>query len=227
MSRTILDLHVLQTVPPSNINRDDTGAPKTAVYGGARRSRVSSQAWKRATRMAFDDLLDAGELGVRTKRVAELLTVRIQNIDTAIEEREAWTLAAETVQAATGSKIDVPKRKAEAAKKNGQPEPAPESAYLMFLSARQLDALAELAVEGRADIKAFLKDNKKRAKELADTRHSVDIALFGRMVADGADVNVDAAAQVAHAISVHRWRTNPTTTPPSTTRTLTRRPARA
>ncbi|GAB3450171.1 type I-E CRISPR-associated protein Cas7/Cse4/CasC [Streptomonospora sediminis] len=203
MSRTILDLHVLQTVPPSNINRDDTGAPKTAVYGGARRSRVSSQAWKRATRMAFDDLLDPSELGVRTKRVAELLAERIQNIDDSIEERAAWTLAAETVQAATGSKIEVPKRKADAAKKNGQQEPAPESAYLMFLSARQLDALAELAVEGRADIKAFLKDNKKRAKELADTRHSVDIALFGRMVADGADVNVDAAAQVAHAISVH------------------------
>ncbi|MUL43663.1 type I-E CRISPR-associated protein Cas7/Cse4/CasC [Streptomonospora sp. PA3] len=203
MTRSILDLHVLQTVPPSNINRDDTGAPKTAVYGGVRRARVSSQAWKRATRMAFGDLLDAGELGVRTKRVAELLAERIHRIDESIEEREAWTLAAETVQTATGSKITVPKRKADAAKRDGAEEPAPESAYLMFLSTRQLDALAELAVEGRADIKTFLKDNKKRAKELADTRHSVDIALFGRMVADGADVNVDAAAQVAHAISVH------------------------
>ncbi|MFC3996816.1 type I-E CRISPR-associated protein Cas7/Cse4/CasC [Nocardiopsis sediminis] len=203
MSRTILDLHILQTVPPSNINRDDTGAPKTALYGGVRRARVSSQAWKRATRMAFDDMLDAGELGIRTKRVAELLAERIRRIDGSIEERDAWTLAAETVRTATGSKIEVPKRKADAAKKRGEDAPAPESAYLMFLSARQLDALAGLAVQGRADITAFLKDNKKRAKELADTRHSVDIALFGRMVADGADVNVDAAAQVAHAISVH------------------------
>ncbi|GAA3762659.1 CRISPR system Cascade subunit CasC [Spinactinospora alkalitolerans] len=205
MSRTILDLHVLQTVPPSNINRDDTGAPKTAIYGGVRRARVSSQAWKRATRLAFDSLLDPGELGTRTKRVAELLAERIRELDSSIEEREAWTLAAETVQTATGSKIEVPKRRADAAKKKGEGEPAPESAYLMFLSARQRDGLAELAVEGRADIKAFLKDkdNKKRAKEIADTRHSVDIALFGRMVADGADINVDAAAQVAHAISVH------------------------
>ncbi|MFC4561830.1 type I-E CRISPR-associated protein Cas7/Cse4/CasC [Nocardiopsis mangrovi] len=203
MSRTIVDLHILQTVPPSNINRDDTGAPKTALYGGVRRARVSSQAWKRATRMAFDDMLDAGELGIRTKRVAELLAERIRRIDGSIEERDAWTLAAETVRTATGSKIEVPKRKADAAKKRGEDAPAPESAYLMFLSARQLDALAGLAVEGRADITTFLKDNKKRAKELADTRHSVDIALFGRMVADGADVNVDAAAQVAHAISVH------------------------
>ncbi len=203
MTRSILDLHVLQTVPPSNINRDDTGAPKTALYGGARRARVSSQAWKRATRMAFNDLLNPKELGVRTKRVAELLAERVHHTDNSIEEHEAWHLAAETVEAATGAKIQVPKRKADAAKRNGAEEPAPESAYLMFLSARQLDALAELAVEGRHDITAFLKENKKRAKELADTRHSVDIALFGRMVADGADVNVDAAAQVAHAISVH------------------------
>ncbi|MEU3309977.1 type I-E CRISPR-associated protein Cas7/Cse4/CasC [Nocardiopsis sp. NPDC006832] len=205
MSRTILDVHVLQTVPPSNLNRDDTGAPKTAVYGGARRSRVSSQAWKRATRLAFDALLDPQELGTRTKRVAELIAARIRELEPSIEETEALALAAETVQTATGSKIEPPKRKADAAKKSGEPAPAPESAYLMFLSARQRDGLAELAVEGREDIKAFLKDkdNKARAKSIADTHHSVDIALFGRMVADGADINVDAAAQVAHAISVH------------------------
>ena len=205
MSRTILDLHILQTVPPSNLNRDDTGAPKTALYGGVRRARVSSQAWKRATRMAFDDLLPSEDLGVRTKRVAEALAERIRRLDGSIEEKEAWTLAAETVQTATGSKIEVPRRKADAAKKRGEDNPAPESAYLMFLSSRQLDGLAGLALEGRADIKGFFKDKdaKKRAKEIADTRHSVDIALFGRMVADGADINVDAAAQVAHAISVH------------------------
>lgn len=205
MSRTILDVHVLQTVPPSNLNRDDTGAPKTAVYGGARRSRVSSQAWKRATRLAFDALLDPQELGTRTKRVAELIAARIRELEPSIEETEALALAAETVQTATGSKIEPPKRKADAAKKSGEPAPAPESAYLMFLSARQRDGLADIAIEGREDIKAFLKDkdNKARAKSIADTHHSVDIALFGRMVADGADINVDAAAQVAHAISVH------------------------
>ncbi|MBR8740173.1 type I-E CRISPR-associated protein Cas7/Cse4/CasC [Nocardiopsis sp. MG754419] len=205
MSRTILDVHVLQTVPPSNLNRDDTGAPKTALFGGARRSRVSSQAWKRATRLAFDALLAPQELGTRTKRVAELIATRIREIDTSIEEPEALTLAAETVQVATGSRVEPPKRKVDAAKKNGEPSPAPESAYLMFLSARQRDALARIAVDGKDDIKAFLKDkdNKARAKSAADTLHSVDIALFGRMVADGADVNVDAAAQVAHAISVH------------------------
>ncbi|MCE7081879.1 type I-E CRISPR-associated protein Cas7/Cse4/CasC [Streptomyces sp. ST2-7A] len=208
MKRTILDLHVLQSVPPSNLNRDDTGAPKTAVYGGVRRARVSSQAWKRATRKAFTDTLDPAELGVRTKRVAELIGGRIRALSPAIGEDDSHRLAAETVSAATGTKIEPPKRKADKAKKDGAPPPPPESSYLMFLSDRQIEGLAALAVESVAagtDIKTFLKDRevKARAKNIADTRHSVDIALFGRMVADGADINVDAAAQVAHAIGVH------------------------
>lgn len=206
MSRTIIDVHVLQTVPPSNLNRDDTGTPKTAVYGGVRRARVSSQAWKKATRRAFQDLLDPAELGVRTRRVAELLAERITAVEPSLDGAPALALAAEVLYAATGSKIEVPRRKAESAKKKGEPQPPPESSYLMFLSSRQLDGLARLAVEGADDIKAYLKvkENKDRARKTADTRHSVDIALFGRMVADSTDINVDAAAQVAHAISVHQ-----------------------
>ncbi|GAA1924438.1 type I-E CRISPR-associated protein Cas7/Cse4/CasC [Streptomyces sodiiphilus] len=214
MSRTILDLHVIQTVPPSNINRDDTGAPKTAVYGGVRRSRVSSQAWKRATREAFTELLEPAELGVRTRKVAELVADSIQQQDDTVERAEAVKLAAETVQIATGSKIEVPKRKAKSAKDadatdTDAEQAAPESSYLMFLSSRQRDGLAELALRGREDIKAFFKskENKAEAKQIANTRHSVDIALFGRMVADAADINVDASTQVAHAISVHAAET--------------------
>ncbi|WP_225844911.1 type I-E CRISPR-associated protein Cas7/Cse4/CasC [Streptomyces sp. HPF1205] len=207
MTRTILDIHILQTVPPSNINRDDTGSPKTAFYGGVRRSRVSSQAWKRATRKRFESLLDPSELGVRTKKVAEALAEKITALDSSLDRTTALDLAAETLRTATGSKIEPPKRKA----KEGEDDPAPESSYLMFLSAHQLEGLAELAVEGSegsGDIKVlkeFLKakENRARARGLVDTRHSVDIALFGRMVADATDLNVEAATQVAHAISVH------------------------
>ncbi|MEU4800171.1 type I-E CRISPR-associated protein Cas7/Cse4/CasC [Streptomyces sp. NPDC023327] len=210
MNRIFLDVHALQTVPPSNLNRDDTGAPKSAVYGGVPRARVSSQAWKRATRTYFNQehLLEPGELGVRTKKVAEVLAARITELAPALEGAQVLQLAADVIQAATGSKIEVPKRKADATK-DGGPEAAPELKYLMFLSARQLDGLAALAVEGAPDIKTYLKDkdHKARAREIADTRHSVDIALFGRMVADSADFNVDAAVQVAHAISVHRVET--------------------
>ncbi|MFD4997816.1 type I-E CRISPR-associated protein Cas7/Cse4/CasC [Streptomyces buecherae] len=223
MTRTILDIHILQTVPPSNINRDDTGAPKTAVYGGVRRARVSSQAWKRATRKYFEQLLPASDLGVRTKKVAETLGEHILALDPQVGDelltdptpqarrRVAVEMAAEALHHATGSKIEVPKRKAKDADGEGADEAAPESSYLLFLSRRQLDALATLAVEGGAGkgapgLKEFFKDrkNKARAREAVDTRHSVDIALFGRMVADSSDLNVEAATQVAHAIGVHR-----------------------
>ncbi|MFI8434332.1 type I-E CRISPR-associated protein Cas7/Cse4/CasC [Streptomyces sp. NPDC079020] len=206
MTRTILDIHILQTVPPSNLNRDDTGTPKSATYGGVRRSRVSSQAWKRATREAFSELLDTSQLGIRTKKVAEVLAGRILALDPSPTRAAALEMAAETMQVATGSKITVPTRKT----KEDVEDPAGESTYLMFLSGRQFDALAGLAVEGGkgGDIKALkaflkVKENRARAKQLAGTEHSVDIALFGRMVADSTDLNVDAAAQVAHALSVH------------------------
>lgn len=71
-SNLYIDIHVLQTVPPSCVNRDDTGSPKTAVYGGVTRARVSSQAWKRAIRMEFD-----GEIGVRTKQILVLISEEI------------------------------------------------------------------------------------------------------------------------------------------------------
>ncbi|GGV91544.1 type I-E CRISPR-associated protein Cas7/Cse4/CasC [Streptomyces gelaticus] len=206
MTRLILDIHILQTVPPSNLNRDDTGAPKSATYGGVQRSRVSSQAWKRATREAFTELLDKSELGIRTKKVAEELAGRVQALDPTLTRAAALELAAETISTATGSKIAVPKRKS----KDDAEDPAGESGYLMFLSDRQFNALAALAVEGGkgGDVKALkdflkVKANKDRAKQAADTEHSVDIALFGRMVADSADLSVDAAVQVAHALSVH------------------------
>lgn len=77
--RLYVDFHVLQTVPPSCINRDDTGSPKTAIYGGVTRARVSSQAWKHAMRQAFveESLLDEEDVGKRTKKVTELVEKEI------------------------------------------------------------------------------------------------------------------------------------------------------
>lgn len=64
--RLYVDFHVVQTVPPSCVNRDDTGRPKTAFYGGANRARVSSQSWKHAKRLMFNELFTSEELGYRT-----------------------------------------------------------------------------------------------------------------------------------------------------------------
>lgn len=190
-----VDIHILQTVPPSNLNRDDTGSPKTAIYGGVQRARVSSQAWKRATRRAFDAHIDRSDLGVRTKRVVELLAEEIvrQAPDTATD---AAVQLAKSVLDAAGIKLITPK-----AKKNAEPG-LDESGYLLFLARHQVERLAELAIAAGEDGTI----DKKQARAAADTGHSVDVALFGRMVADAADLNVDAAAQVAHALSVHAAR---------------------
>lgn len=200
MNRTIVDLYILQTVPPSNMNRDDTGSPKTALFGGVRRARVSSQAWKRATRVAFEQRLDGSELGVRTKRVVELLGERILALAPDLDEAAAQSLAK---QALAGANI-----KLTAPRKSTKEQPLPdESGYLLFLSSRQYDQLAEAAVEAFRSDDAAASFKAAKLKERIDTSHSVDIALFGRMVADSSDLNVDASAQVAHAISVHEVET--------------------
>ncbi|MCY7343568.1 MAG: type I-E CRISPR-associated protein Cas7/Cse4/CasC [Pseudonocardia sp.] len=193
MPRTIVDIHVLQTVPPSNLNRDDTGSPKSARYGGVVRARVSSQAWKRATRTAFDGVLDRSELGVRTKRLVELVGDEITAQESALEDRAA--ALAKDVLTATGLKIALPK---------GKKDVPEEAGYLVFLSHRQVTGLAELAVAAAREAgDGPVTIAKNDAKARADTEHSVDVALFGRMVAEVTDLNVDAAAQVAHALSVH------------------------
>jgi CRISPR system Cascade subunit CasC len=99
MTHAYLDLHILQTVPPANLNRDDTGSPKTAVYGGARRARVSSQAWKRATRLAFADLLPPTELSSRTRRTVGLLAGRLQAAEPTLSTAAAQALAADAFRA--------------------------------------------------------------------------------------------------------------------------------
>lgn len=138
MTRTISDVHVLQTMPPSNINRDDVGGPKTATYSGVRRARVSSQAWQRAPRVAFSALLDPDELGLRAKRAVELLADEIARQEPALAQR-ASTLAAETI-AAAGIKI-LKTRK-------GKADALPESGYLPFLSNRQVANLVGQSASG-------------------------------------------------------------------------------
>lgn len=184
-----VDIDILQTVPPSNLNRDDTGSPKTAIYGGERRARVSSQAWKKATRDAFRGTLDASALGVRTKKAVELIAQRITTAAPDLAD-SAQELAAKVLKDA-GIAVALPR---------GKKEGALETGYLVFFSSLQLDHLAELAIEAE---RAGTVIAKSVARQAADSAHSVDLALFGRMVAEAPDLNVDASAQVAHAISVH------------------------
>ncbi|MFG2043923.1 type I-E CRISPR-associated protein Cas7/Cse4/CasC [Dactylosporangium sp. NPDC048998] len=195
MNRTYVDVHILQTVPPSNLNRDDAGSPKQAIYGGVRRARVSSQAWKRATRLAFSDRLNlpTEQLGIRTKRIGQQLTDRI-TIRTGLDPQAARRLA-DAMLAGLG--LTASKKKAE------------ESAYLLFYGRAQLDRLVDLVADNADDLVALADEPLTKAtaelgvQQVLTEGHPIDVALFGRMVADLTALNVDAATQVAHAVSTH------------------------
>lgn len=193
----IIDIHALQTLPPSLINRDDTGAPKSAVYGGVPRQRVSSQSWKRAIRKDFEQSFDPASVGYRTKHVVELVVNKIREIggqewtEDRAEERVAQAFKAVKI------KLVEPKIKEDASEEE-QRRIFQQTGYLLFLSPRQIEKLARAIVDADGE---NLK--KTHVAKLIDEDHSVDIAMFGRMVADDAAFNVDASVQVAHAIGIH------------------------
>ncbi|WP_159945304.1 type I-E CRISPR-associated protein Cas7/Cse4/CasC [Nocardiopsis sp. FR6] len=191
--RLYLDLNIVQTVPPSNLNRDDAGTPKHATYGGVRRARVSSQAWKRAARMEFARSVPEADRATRTKKILELLTARIE------ARTGLATEASQRLAAALLEPLGIKK----SAKKEEQ------SAYLLFFGRPQLDSIVDL-IDDRATELAELGDKALQealkdldVREVLRTRHPAEVALFGRMVADLPRLNVDAAVQVAHALSTH------------------------
>ncbi|MCK7676291.1 type I-E CRISPR-associated protein Cas7/Cse4/CasC [Corynebacterium pygosceleis] len=189
-----LDIHIIQSVPPSCINRDDTGSPKTAFYGGVRRSRVSSQAWKRAARANFKNHLNTDELGERTVVAVNQIATKIRELRPDIEKNVATDLAVKTLTA-SGIKVKEPK-----AKKDENQKTTPVTGYLLFLSRRQITSLARLGLDSHDSGKAV---TKKAAQAAVTNDRSIDIALFGRMITDAPELNSDATCQVAHALSVH------------------------
>ncbi|WP_282802294.1 type I-E CRISPR-associated protein Cas7/Cse4/CasC [Secundilactobacillus kimchicus] len=176
-SNLYIDVHVLQTVPSSNINRDDTGSPKTALYGGVTRSRVSSQSWKRAMRDGFEN--DDYSVGVRTKKVLNMLSDALVDKMPDLSAEDSVEQATEILKTA-GIKIN----------KDG------ETGALLLISRGQIEKIAEYALNNE-------ELDKKELKAVINGNQSLDLALFGRMVADNPELNVEGSAQVAHAISTH------------------------
>lgn len=178
-----VQLHMLISYPPANLNRDDLGNPKTARMGGIERLRVSSQSLKRAWRTSelFQQEL-AGNIGTRTKRlgveVFEALTAA------GISEKQARDWAGQIARVYGAAKKDNPL----------------EIEQLVHIAPQEratLDALvATLAQEKRAP-------TDEELDSLLHTQTAVDIAMFGRMLASKTQFNGEAAVQVAHALGVH------------------------
>lgn len=189
MSRFV-QLHVLTSYPPSNLNRDDTGRPKTALVGDANRLRVSSQSLKRAWRTSetFEKTL-ASHLGTRTKQIGKQVFAQLVAGGVAEKSAREWTK-------------DIAKQfgKLKSDKKTEDNQDL-EIEQLAHFSPEELGAIDALVAEL---ISRKTAPEGDELKLLVHPRKAVDIAMFGRMLADSPTHNVEAAVQVAHAITVHR-----------------------
>jgi CRISPR system Cascade subunit CasC len=186
-----VQLHLLTAYPPSNPNRDDQGRPKEAHYGNTPRLRLSSQSIKRAVRISapFQSAL-AGQLGDRTKRIG--VAIR--------EHLDAKNIAADKAQKIAEDIARIFGKIEAQDKKNPN---RVQNTTLAFISPDERAfamQLAEKAAAGEA-----LPTDKDLAKTvLRSADGAVDIAMFGRMLADNPDFNRDAAVQVGHAITTHK-----------------------
>jgi CRISPR system Cascade subunit CasC len=189
-----IELHILQNFAPSNLNRDDTGNPKDTEFGGVRRARVSSQAIKRSIR--WHDSFKAAttvENGARTRWLARNLAKRLMKAGK--PEEQANKAAANFASECLG---DMDKK---------QPL---RSNVLVYLDEDERQSMANAILENwdkviAEDSTAVSKIVKEQLKNLGEFTSAPDVALFGRMLArKPTTLILNAACQVAHAISTHR-----------------------
>jgi CRISPR system Cascade subunit CasC len=196
-----IEIHTIQNFAPSNLNRDDTGSPKDCEFGGHRRARVSSQCWKRAAREYFSQggLLPEAQLAVRTKKLVSKLSELLIGLDNKRTQEEATIVGAAAVEV-LGVSFDAKSKEEK------------KTSVLLFLGNDQIERLAALCneywdrllSESTKKKGSLPKDLISRLKGSLKGSRAVDLALFGRMIAEDPAQNVDAACQVAHALSTHR-----------------------
>lgn len=205
-----VEFHILQSFPVTCLNRDDVGAPKTAVIGGSTRARVSSQCWKRYVRLAMHDL--GINLGKRTKLISAL--IKNACMELGATEQQALKCGEKIEQVFIKTSDSIKKGKKEKEGDEGNTVVTEEkSDTLLFFAPSEVQKIAAKFKEHGFEPEKVIKqkDAKKQAKEVAEIIgkpnfeiDGLDIALFGRMVAQAATMNVEAAASFAHAISTHK-----------------------
>ncbi|MDM8216684.1 type I-E CRISPR-associated protein Cas7/Cse4/CasC [Desulfovibrio piger] len=194
-----IEFHILQSFPVTCLNRDDVGAPKSALVGGVPRARVSSQCWKRQVRLALHDL--GLSTGIRTKRVADMIADACRRLGASEEQARA---CGDAIGAALTDDTlffiapqEVERLAAYAA----------ETGFVLPLEQAE-GKKGKKADENAAGKTALPKSEKAKIKKCLSFAKSaadgLDIALFGRMVAQEPALNVQAAAAFAHALSTHK-----------------------
>ncbi len=185
-----LQLHLLTSYPPANLNRDDLGRPKTAVMGGVQRLRVSSQSLKRAWRTSelFEEALK-GHVGIRTKEMGIKVFKKLQEKGVSDKKAREW---AQKIAEQFGKLKEANKEK------ENQDLEIEQLAHFSPEEDQAIEQLAnKLAKEERSP-------KEEELKLLREKHKAADIALFGRMLASSPVFNTEAAAQVAHAVTVHK-----------------------
>lgn len=198
-----IDIHVLQSVPFANLNRDDTNSVKTVRYGNTLRTRVSSQSWKRAIRNVFEDQI--GDAALRTRRIGERVTRELEHRGWPTELAQR---AGGHVAAASGIRFELAKLPGDG--KQAVPNKVLTNAMVYVPEAAVVE-LADLAAQHREALEQA-KDIRKPADKSVLPAREVEavlrsrngvINLFGRMLAEIDDAGVDGAVQVAHALTTH------------------------
>lgn len=195
-----LQIHFLTTYGPSNLNRDDTGRPKSVSFGGVPRLRVSSQSLKRAWRTSevFASKLD-GYIGSRTQRMGEIVFEHL--LDGGLAEDAALSAAREIAGGYGKIKSESQREHKSESDRKREQYVSLQIEQLAFISPKeqaQAIALADRALAGEKI------ENLKPTELLSATDTAADIAMFGRMLADNPQYNREAAVQVAHAFTTHR-----------------------
>lgn len=215
----LIQIHILQNYAPSNLNRDDTGSPKDAVFGGVQRGRISSQCIKRSIRRSqvFEEVFKGeGLLGDRTKQLPALIQKELNSLT---DDKEAIAaIVARVPEIGRESKKkgkdqdegDEPDE--EAATESENEEAAGVTKQLIFIDQKtEVRPLAEklLAIFKKVGAKNWAKIKMPEITKQLDPSlpRSVDIALFGRMTTSQAFKNIQASAQVAHALSANALKT--------------------
>ena len=187
----LIELHLLQSFPVSCLNRDDVGSPKTAVFGGVNRARLSSQSLKRAIReFAQDNLPGARFGGQRTKLIVQPLADALKKHGVA-DEKTAAEHAANIAD--------------KLAKLDAKAEP-PQVGTLTFLAPSEIDSIAQQVAEllkTNPKSKDYEKHLDKYCKA-AGLLDGADIAIFGRMAASLPSLTLEGAAMFSHALSTHK-----------------------
>lgn len=221
-----VEFHALVSHAPSNLNRDDLGSPKSCVFGGVRRLRISSQCLKRAWRTSewFRGAFAEDQLGVRTSTVPQIVLDALKESSLTDAAREGLLALFESLGKKDRTSSASDDDDDEEAGSDEQKAPAEqtesaraETAHLLFVTQEEIDALVTFAKAKTNDLeKVYTKKGKKATKDgdvikklrkdlkghMEDTcaRNAVDIALFGRFLTSDEFAECDAAMQVAHAL---------------------------